>query len=79
MSQLTSKKPSIDMMDVASEHINCTSKPMNSNASKSIKLEAVHFGVKSVMFGTSLYRVLRDRGLELYLLIVPALVVVASL
>lgn len=75
MSQLTKQSTYFYKKSGANEHIFLTSKHIEISKNKSLQVEAVHMGLASVVFTKSVFQSLFDRGLELYLLILPLLLI----
>ncbi|MFC1235146.1 hypothetical protein [Vibrio sp. F74] len=71
MNQLTKHKSFEYKNSYANKHIKSTSSHINMDGDKSLKLEVVHFGLKLSMLIKSVFLALNDRGLELYLLVIP--------
>ncbi|WED27783.1 hypothetical protein L3V77_05965 [Vibrio sp. DW001] len=71
MNQLTKHKLFYYKNSYANKHIELTNSHINMDGDKSFKLDVVHFGLKLGMVIKSVCLALSDRGLELYLLVIP--------
>lgn len=71
MNQLTKHKSFEYKNSYANKHIKFANSHINMDGDKSLKLEVVHFGLKFSMLIKSVFLALSDRGLELYLLVIP--------
>lgn len=75
MNQLTKQNPCNSSALCANKHINSSNKHINMDGDKSLGVDVVHMGITSTMLAKSIYGSFRDRGIELYLLIVPLMLV----
>ncbi|UGA55870.1 hypothetical protein [Vibrio sp. VB16] len=71
MNQLTKHRSFGHKNIYANKHIDLTSSHISVEGDKNFKLDVVHFGLKLGMVIKSVYLALSDRGLELYLLVIP--------
>lgn len=75
MNQLTKQNSYNSSVPCANKHINLANKHINMDGDKSLGVDAVHMGITSAMLAKLIYGAFRDRGIELYLLIVPLMLV----
>lgn len=73
MTHSTISSTSSSQSSLANKHIELTSKHIKLSADKSVNVEAIHMAIKIGSFAKSIYRHLSDRGLELYLLVIPCM------